>query len=178
MNLFLHRFSRKAHHGCIVVAVVTLLAGVLGNMAAAGVGPTFWFDDFSDGNATDGSPFAWNEDPTGVGILTGDFSVDSDEYVFLTNDSSTAGDPFDESMVSANTVDGFSSAAGHVSLRSRMRMSNFDPETQDGRGTVGLFLIDQANPLSGYIMLLSTGGSDGTDGDFEFFRLDGGARVD
>lgn len=173
-HFFFHGLCRKVHSGFVLGAALALLVGVLSNGADAGGGPTFWFDSFEDGNATDGTPFTWTEDPTGAGIFSGDYSVDGGDYVFLTNNTSATADFINESMVSANTVTGFSSAATHVSLRSRMQMSNFDPDTQDGRGTVGLFLIDQANPLNGYIMLLSTGGSDGTDGDFEFFRLDNG----
>jgi len=81
-----------------VVGWAVLLTGVLASAVPAQAGApgvTSWFDDFNDGNATDGSPMTWDPNPRvslpAVGFagepFTGTYDASSGDYLLAGEDT-------------------------------------------------------------------------------------------
>jgi hypothetical protein len=99
---------------------------------------TTWFDDFSDGSATDGSPLTWSPHPG----LEGDYNATSGDYVLTPG----LGPDDNQSMVATVETTTFTD----LSIRTRMVTS-----PGEGSGTLGVVGRLDFATLSGYVVLLS-----------------------
>lgn len=134
------RVCTNARFVGFTLLVLSLVA--IGSKPAQGIDN--WFDDFSDGNATNGTPLTWFEHPA----LPGDFDASSGDYVFAGVE-----DFFDnETLISTVEPDlnGGVGSFADVSIRTRMLTS---PGL--GTGTMGLLTRFDASTVSGQVWLMS-----------------------
>lgn len=123
---------------------------------AYGVG---WFDDFNDGNATDGNPVTWT--PNGSGFLPGIYDASSGDYMLSAPGNANDNDSLDAS-VNVNFTDTYVRTQAVV-------MPGMLPE--ETAGTLGVWARFDPPGLSGYLALLSTGSH------LELLRIDGGSPI-
>lgn len=155
------RFFIMGYRCAPVVAAFLLSVSIVAIAAGPAAAIDNWFDDFSDGNATNGSPLTWFEHPA----TPGNYDASSGDYVFAGID-----DFFDdESLVSTvepNLNDGVGAFA-NVSIRTRMKT---DPGL--GTGTLGVITRFDASTVSGQVWLMSD------QAHFQMLNVVGGAPVD
>jgi len=148
---FQHRQGRGANCGggfqprglVTWAAVVMMLAA---SSAFAGVpAVNFWFDDFNDGNATDGSPLVWTPHPA----TPGSYDASTGDYEMATT---TPGDQ-DESLISIVRPESNPSVStfSDMSIRTRGVLS-----ASAGNLLVGARL--DFNTVSGFVTYVDHGG--------------------
>jgi len=126
-----------------LVAVGLLTCGISG-ITLGGGGQTFYFDDFNDGNATDGSPMEWDLNPsTGFGpIFPGTYDASSGDLFMEGQDLQGAFGVFDDDdeVLIAHAKDFV--FTGDVSVRTRAQLTRF--------GNIGLLVHNDVTTLSTY----------------------------
>jgi len=131
---------------------------VVGSRPARGIDA--WFDDFSDGNATNGSPLTWAPHPA----LPGNYDASSGDYVFAGVEEF-----FDDESLVASVEPGLNGGMGSfadVSVRTRMLTA---PGL--GTGTLGVVTRFDASTVSGQVWLMSD------QAHFQMLNVVGGAPI-
>lgn len=128
-----------------------------------------WFDDFNDGNATDGNPLTWSPDPpTGLGqVFPGTYDASSGDYLLAGNDLQGGLGLFDNDdevlladMQETTFFNGFSA-------RTRAKITDL--------GGVGLVGNNNSLTLTSYfgVWHLEKNGNGDYEGFIEVSRFDG-----
>ena len=132
--------KRCFRSGNMLLTALAIVVGSTSPIQAAG-----WFDDFNDGNATDGNPVTWQ--PNLVGAFPGTYDATSGDYMF----SNTDGDDNSilEASVNATFTDTYVRTQGVVLP---------DPVFGGFEGTLGVWARYNPAQVIGYAAILSTNG--------------------
>ncbi len=149
------RMCQMSQNAAAVFVVLAVLVGSLTSSTSAA-----WFDDFNDGNATDGlppNPLVWLENLGG--FFPGRYDPSSGDYEFQGLNLQPA--PEDENLLSIVTAEAFATTSA------RTRAVTLDGGLGNG-GNVGPIVRLDPTTLSGYIGLVDASGNLILD------RVDGG----
>ncbi|MFV2066851.1 MAG: PEP-CTERM sorting domain-containing protein [Pirellulales bacterium] len=173
------RVTRRRGANVLLVGLTLLAAGTSAfwGPAQAGAQVTSWFDDFNDGNATNGSPMTWDPNPHVrvplIGIderaFPGTYDASSGDYLLAGEDEQIAVDIDSEILIAdASETDFFSG----VSVRTRFKIEDLGGAgvtanaifptfvgyygiyriSKDGLGDVySSYEVGRIDPLNGFI---------------------------